>query len=96
MCKNNLKLKKLSKRYWDPLLIHNDKNQHYCYVKDLSRLVGTQKSSHKCKLYIFRRCLQHFFSNKVLDEHHETCMKYKLARCIMPTNENSVLQLKNF
>ncbi|XP_031637534.1 uncharacterized protein LOC116349972 [Contarinia nasturtii] len=52
---------------------------HYCWIKNLSRLVGSQLSKHKSPKYICDRCLIFYDTNQKLMNH--------IARC---TNECSI------
>ncbi|KAJ8939271.1 hypothetical protein NQ318_015229 [Aromia moschata] len=52
------------------LLITDDSGKgHYCYIKNLSRLVSSQKSRHNGKTYICNGCLQFFQSPNHLQLH---------------------------
>ena len=48
-------------------------DDHYGVVKNLSRLVSSQKSKNKRPKFICMRCLNHFGSEKVLENHLEWC-----------------------
>ena len=52
-------------KHFDLLYLTNNDNskQHYCYIKNISRLVHAQKSNHHGgKLHICHSCLQHFYT----------------------------------
>ena len=57
-------------------------NEHYGVVKNLSRLVSSQKSKNKGPKFICMRCLNHFRSKHVLDNHLEWCSKQDHLRHI--------------
>lgn len=63
---------------------------HYCLIKDLSKLVRSQISSHKCKLFLCESCLQ-YFSKKLKYERH-VCSKVLTT---LP-DEGSVLEFQNY
>lgn len=46
---------------------------HYCWIKNLSRLVSRQLSSYAHRLFICDRCLNYFISETNLIEHREEC-----------------------
>ncbi|KAF0707629.1 Uncharacterized protein FWK35_00033557, partial [Aphis craccivora] len=45
-----------SKNHFDLLLINNDITSHYCFINDFCRLIRSQKTKHKSKLIICKRC----------------------------------------
>ena len=54
--------KEVNKRHVNLLLIADDDTNHYCFIKDLSKLVGSQYSSANHKTYFCRFCLDGFLS----------------------------------
>lgn len=81
-------------RHVDLLFLKNDHNEHYCWIKDLSRLVSSQISKHKCQKYICRHCLLHFGKEEFLLKHKEICYQNDSIRVQMP--ENKWLKFENF
>ena len=57
-------------RVVDLFLISDGKKQHYCVVKSLSRLLASEVSNTKWKIYICRRCLNFF------DSEDKLCLLY--------------------
>lgn len=55
------------------LYITDRENAHYCHVKNLSRLVGSQISKHKEAKHICERCLNNFASENNLRKHVIDC-----------------------
>ena len=55
--------KEVNERHVDLLLIANDSTYHYFYIKDFSKMVGSQYSSHTHKIYFCRFCLHGFSRN---------------------------------
>ena len=43
------------------LLLKNENQTHYCWIKDLSRLISSQLSKHNGKRYPCDRCLRIFY-----------------------------------
>ena len=79
---------------WDP----NTNKKHYCSIKDLSKLVGSQINTHKEKKHICRFCLHGFQKKETLEKHLENgCAAVSEQRVEMPVKgENDVLKFKNF
>ena len=55
------------------LLISDDTKQHYCWIKDISKLLSLQTSKHGHVRHMRFRCLNTFNSEKSLASHHEYC-----------------------
>lgn len=66
---------------------------HYCYIKDLSRLISSQLSKHGHKLHICDRCLNYFQTKKNLDEHMLNCTND--CQIEMPVEANKWMEFKN-
>ena len=85
-----------SRQSFDLLYLINDSdseaNGHYCYITNLSRLICRQKTRHTEKIFICRRCLQHYPSTTKLEEHSKFCV-HQPIRSIMP-KENSIQQFE--
>ena len=76
------------------LLICDGEKQHYCLIKDLSRLVSSDISKNQHKKFICERCLNYFGSQKVLDTHIELCQEHEAVREKLPPAE-TFLSFKN-
>lgn len=61
---------------------------HYCWIKNLSSLVGSQMSKHEHKKYICDRCLIYF--NVKLKEHKIVCENVNDCAIEMPTDEKKI------
>ncbi|XP_060847730.1 LOW QUALITY PROTEIN: uncharacterized protein LOC132931392 [Rhopalosiphum padi] len=80
------------KNHFDLFLYNNDKTLHYCYIKDFSRFIRSQKTKNCSKLIICKRCFT-IFGNKPcksklwgeegLIKHKQMCDKNELGRPIM-------------
>ncbi|UYV67414.1 hypothetical protein LAZ67_5000503 [Cordylochernes scorpioides] len=57
----------------DLLYIKNEKNDHYCLIRDLDRLLSSQDSKHTEKKYHCRRCLNYFGRKDLLEKHSFYC-----------------------
>lgn len=53
------------------LYIQNGTNNHYCYIKNLSRLVSKQISNQEHAVYICDACLLHFPTQERLSNHQQ-------------------------
>ena len=66
------------------LLIEEEGVKHYCLVKSLSRLLGSQVSNHKEKQHFSLRCLNPFWSQESLSRHQEYCNEYEAVKIELP------------
>lgn len=56
------------------LLISNGTNNHYCHIKNMSRLVSKQMSNHEHAVHICDGCLLHFpTKQRLIDHQHHDC-----------------------
>ena len=67
---------------------------HYCWIKNLNRLLDGQVSKKKCNYSFCRNCLNHFPEAK-LAIHQESCLSFEAVKIEMPP-EGSVMKFKNF
>lgn len=72
------------------LMIERGRKTHYCLIKELSRLVRSQITSHHSKLYFCDTCLIFFTTSEQLDRH--IC---EGIVTVLP-NRGSVIKFKNF
>ena len=68
------------------LLISNDETNHYCWIKNMSRLVEYNKKGH-VRFYC-DNCLNSFNSEKSLNIHMEYCLNNEAVKVDMPMNED--------
>ena len=66
------------------LLIANEETNHFCWIKNMSRLISKQKSNHNGKIHFCYRCLNSFISVKSLDKHKEYCQNNEAVKIEMP------------
>lgn len=71
-------------------------NKHYCWIKNLSALVGSEISKRGHKVYICDRCLNHFHSDQVLQKHIEICKFMNSGKVNVPNEENRWVSFKNY
>ena len=72
------------------LLISDDRKQHYCWIKDISKLLSLQTSKdghvrHVC--FIF---LNTFKTEKSLASHHEYCKRHDAIKIELPEKGRNI------
>ena len=77
------------------LLIKEEGVNHYCLVKNLSRLLSSQVSKHRGKKYFCMRYLNPFNDQKALDKHEEYCSNHEAVKIIMP-EKGTMLRFENY
>ena len=76
-------------------LIEGEGVNHYCIVKDQSRLLSSQLSKHNGKKYLCMRCLNFCNSQKALDDHNKYCGNHEDVEIIMP-EKGTMINFKNY
>ena len=79
----------------DLLLLSNNENQHYCWIKNMSALVASQVNKHKGKKYVCKYCCNSFPKEESLQRHIEYCSKQKAVKVVMP-KKGTFLSFKNY
>lgn len=72
------------------------RKSHYCWIKNLSRLLSSQISKGKMKLYFCDRCLQHFTTSQRLSDHILNCMVQNDCKIEMPQKAENIISFKNY
>ena len=62
------------------LLISDDAKQHYCWIKDISKLLSLQTSKDGHVRHVCFRCLNTFQMEKSLASHHEYCKSHEAIK----------------
>ena len=78
------------------LYVTDGENSHYCWIKNLSRLVSSQCSNANGKKYICNRCLHYFYSEQKLEAHKIDCRKMNDCAVTLPKPGENILKFKNF
>lgn len=88
------------------LSLHDDQNPenyqpifHYTLIKNLSRLVCSQITKSRSKLWLCDRCLCHFKFQKSFDKYKLDCFKCNNVRMKLPNSEkedDKILSFKDF
>lgn len=73
----------------------NDSKSHYCWIKNLSRLISNQISRHNGRQFYCDCCLNHFQSLDQLEIHRINCRTQNVCAIEMPTEENDIVEFKN-
>lgn len=95
-----------SKNHFDLLLVKNGEKSHYCFINNFCRLIRSQKTKHKSKLIICKRCFTTFsktpckyklWGDHGLKKHKKICGKHKLGRPVMfEHGDDDFIYFKNF
>ena len=72
------------------LLISDDTKQHYCWFKDISKLLSLQTSKHGHVRHVCFRCLITFNSEKSLASHHEYCKSHDAIKIELPEEGSKI------
>ena len=76
------------------LLISVDTKQHYCWIKDINRLLSLQTSKDGHIRHVYFRCLNTFKTEKSLASNHEYCKSHEAIKIKFPEKETK-LNFKN-
>ena len=79
----------------DLLFINNEQNQHYCWIKNFSRLVRAQVTKHEHRSYFCKRCLNKFTTLEKLSKHIEICKENSACKIEVP-KPGETITFKNF
>lgn len=76
------------------LLISKGEIQHYCLIKNMSRLL-TYLTRHRSASYYCDFCLHRFCTRDLLLDHVQYCKEHKHQKIIMPSDKDSILKFKS-
>ena len=83
-------------KHMELLLITEDENKHYVFIKDFNRFMYNQ-TKHEHKKHFCMHCLQCFSSEEVLNNHKNNCIQVNGEQAIkMPDKNNNTLKFNNF
>ena len=78
------------------LLISENENKHFVYIKDFNRFMFNQ-TKHKNKKHFCMHCLQCFSTKDVFDVHKKNCIVINGEQAIkMPSKDNNILQYNHY
>ena len=87
-----LRISKKNDQVINLLLIANEDTNHFCWIKNMSRLIYGDVSNHHGKRHFCYRCLNSFHSVKSLNKHIEYCQNNEAVKIEMPTG---IIYFKN-
>ena len=76
------------------LLISDDTKQHYCWSKDICKLLSLQTSNDGHVRHVCFRCLNTFKTEKSLASHHEYCKSHEAIKIELP-KEGTKISFQN-
>ena len=95
-----LRLSKKDSQVVDLLLITAGPTNHYCWIKNKSRLFSGQVSKHGHARFFCERCINHFPNGPALKKHLEYCSNHDAVRIEFPKSkkgeEKAFLKFKNY
>ena len=77
------------------LLITDDTKQHYCWIKDISKLLSLQTSKDGHVRYVCFRCLNTFKTEKTLASHYEYCKSHEAIKMELPKKGSKIYFLNH-
>ena len=77
------------------ILLTNNENQHYCWIKNMSALTASQINKHKGKRYVCKYCCNSFPKEESLKMHVEYCSSHKEVGVKMP-EKDTMLSFENY
>lgn len=76
----------------EPSLVNMANNievvSHYCYIKNLPKLIVSQSNSHEHRIWICDRCLHYFHSELKLTKHTIDCENKNKCKITLPTRNS--------
>ena len=82
-------------RFPNLLLITDGEQNHYCLIRDLSRLLNHQ-SQDGHKTFVCPYCLHRYTRQDLLDKHKHYCQTHTPQRIEMPSETEKILKFKHF
>ncbi|XP_050452135.1 uncharacterized protein LOC126851837 [Cataglyphis hispanica] len=77
-------------------MTRRDNATHFAWIKNLSRLVGSQLSARGHKAHICDRCMHYFRTSDKLSAHSEDCERMNECAIVLPTEEDKSLNFSNY
>ena len=79
-----LRISKKKDQVINLLIIADEETNHFCWIKNMSRLLSSGINNHQHKRYFCYRCLNSFKSEKSLNKHTEYCQNNEEVKIEMP------------
>ena len=77
------------------ILLSNNENQHYCWIRNMSALTASQINKHKGKRNVCKHCCNSFPKGESLQKHIEYCSKQEAVKVKMP-ERGTMLSFKDY
>ena len=77
------------------LLISEGENQHFTWIKAMSRLLTSQTNTDAHKRHYCLRCLNSFHTAESLQRHTTHCSSHEAIRVELPNEESNILSFRN-
>ncbi|KAL4153106.1 hypothetical protein QTP88_000939 [Uroleucon formosanum] len=74
----------------------NENKGHYCWIKDLWKLCGSQMTKDGHKRFLCKMCLSSFDEEYKLNDHKHYCVNNKAAKIVLPEAYNKTLEFQNY
>ena len=75
----------------------NYEKKHFIYIKDFSKLLGSQYNNHKEKIHFCHYCLHGFSKEEILQKHiNDGCSLFGIQKTILPKKGENILKFKNY
>lgn len=81
--------------HFNLLYVENGKKAHFCYIKNLSRLIRSQVTKDRRHYFFCCRCFLKFRNKCDLDVHKASCGNEQLGTIVFPKNKE-YYEFKNF
>ncbi|XP_070163544.1 uncharacterized protein [Polyergus mexicanus] len=81
--------------YFDDMTRRDDAT-HFAWIKNLSRLVGSQLSGRRHKSHICDRCMHYFRTSDKLSAHSVECGRMNECAIVLPTKDDKWLEFRNY
>ena len=81
-------------RHVNLLLLGDGKKQHYCWIKDLNRLLSDQNKHNSCT-YFCPHCLHGYTKQSLLEDHMPYCQIHGAQKVELPTEKDKWLYYKD-
>ncbi|XP_070154034.1 uncharacterized protein [Polyergus mexicanus] len=82
--------------YFDIHTMRRDNATHFAWIKNLSRLVGSQLSDRQNKSHICDRCMHYFQTSEKLSAHSVDCVRMNECAIVLPTKDDKWLEFRNY
>ena len=88
--------KKANDKIVNLLLISKGENQHYFWIKNMSRLLTSQISKNRIKRFYCLRCLNSLYTAESLEKHEMYCSNHDAVKVELPNKENNTLSFRSY